>query len=183
MVKRWSVMYTCLSGRAVHIESVNHIDTNSFIMSLRRFICRRGIVRLLRSDNGTNFVGSQNELKEMFLSLDHSKVKSFLRSSENCDWVAWKRNPPYGSHFGGVWEREIRSTRAILNGILLNQSKSLNDGSFRTFFCEIECILNSRPLTVENISDPLSLQPISPLMLLTMKTKIVPTLPRNFDIG
>ena len=37
----------------------------------------------------------------------------------------------------------------------------------------MECILNSRPLGVENIGDPLSLKPISPMMLLTGKSKIV----------
>ncbi|XP_066928825.1 uncharacterized protein [Clytia hemisphaerica] len=181
MVKRWGVMYTCLSSRSVHLESVFSMDTDSFILCLRRFICRRGSIRMIRSDNGTNFVGCQSELKELFRSLDHSKIKSFLRDEFNADYIVWERNPPYSSHFGGVWERQIRSARNVLNGILLTHSQSYNDESFRTLLCEVECILNSRPLTVENISDPLSLKPITPMMLLTGKSKIVLPPPGAFS--
>eukprot|EP00111_Clytia_hemisphaerica_P009993 TCONS_00029238-protein len=92
-----------------HLESVFSMDTDSFILCLRRFICRRGSIRMIRSDNGTNFVGCQSELKELFRSLDHSKIKSFLRDEFNADYIVWERNPPYSSHFGGVWERQIRS--------------------------------------------------------------------------
>ena len=77
LVKRWGVMYTCLSSRSTHIESVISLDTNSFILCLRRFICRRGSIRMLRSDNGTNFVCAQSELKELFKNLDHNKLKLF----------------------------------------------------------------------------------------------------------
>ena len=173
LVKRWGVMYTCLSSRSTHIESVISLDTNSFILCLRRFICRRGSIRMLRSNNGSNFVGAQSELKELFKNLDHNKIKAFLRDEFDADYVVWERNPPYSSYFGGVWERQIRSARAILNGILLTHSEYFNDESFRTILCEVECILNSRPLGVENIGDPLSLKPISPMMLLTGKSKIV----------
>ena len=173
LVKRWGVMYTCLSSRSAHIESVVSMDTDSFILCLRRFICRRGSIRMLRSDNGTNFVGAQNELKEMFKNLDNNKIKAFLRDEFDADYVVWERNPPYSSHFGGVWERQIRSARGILNGILLTHSKTFNDESFRTILCEVESILNSRPLSVDNIGDPLSLKPITPMMLLTGKSKII----------
>ena len=135
---------------------------------------------MIRSDNGGNFVGAQSELKELFKSLDHAKIKAFLIDEFNADYVVWERNPPFSSHFGGVWERQIRSARSILNGILLTHSKSFNDESFRTFLCEVECVLNSRPLSVENISDPLSLKPITPMMLLTGKSKIILSPPGAF---
>ncbi|XP_066928731.1 uncharacterized protein [Clytia hemisphaerica] len=173
LVKRWGVIYTCLSSRSAHIESVVSMNTDSFILCLRRFICRRGSIRMLRSDNGSNFVGAQSELKELFKSLDHDKIKAFLRDEFDADYVVWERNPPYSSHFGGVWERQIRSIRAVLDGILQTHSSSFNDESLRTLLCEAECIINSRPLSVENIGDPLSLKPITPMMLLTGKSRIV----------
>ena len=55
-LKRYCVLFTCFAGRAVHIEVSNAMDTDSFIQALRRFIARRGAVRSVRSDNGTNFV-------------------------------------------------------------------------------------------------------------------------------
>ena len=169
-VKRYGVIFTCLSCRGVHIESTNTMDTDSFILALRRFIARRGNVRLIRSDNGSNFVGAQKELK--ISSLDNKRIGDFLRS-QDADWVVWERNPPYASNFGGVWERQIRSARRILEGLLLTHSKSLHDESFRTLLCETEAIINSRPLTVESLSDATSLTPLSPSTLLTKKSKVV----------
>ena len=56
-LKQHGVIFTCLYYRAVHLEVVNSMDTDCFIQSLRRFIARRGNVRLIKCYNGTNFVG------------------------------------------------------------------------------------------------------------------------------
>lgn len=62
-MKRYGVLFTCLAIRAIHIEVVPSLDTDSFINALRRFAARRGQVWELRSDNGTNFVGAERELR------------------------------------------------------------------------------------------------------------------------
>ena len=72
-LKRCGIIFTCLANRAVHLEVANTMDTNSFIQALRRFIARRGNMRMLRSDNGTNFVGVQTELSKAFQEIDHEK--------------------------------------------------------------------------------------------------------------
>ena len=56
VVKRYGALFTCLASRAVHIEVANSLETDSFIGSLRRLICRRGSVREIRCDKGTNFI-------------------------------------------------------------------------------------------------------------------------------
>jgi len=54
MEKRYGVLFTCLTVRAVHIEVTHSLDTSSFINALRRFIARHGSPWVIRSDNGTN---------------------------------------------------------------------------------------------------------------------------------
>lgn len=103
--------------------------------------------------------------------MDQVKISGFLLN-QSCDVIEWRTNPPSASHMGGVWERQIRSVRNILTAMFKEHSQTLNDESFRTFLAEAECIINSRPLTIANLSDPTSL-PLSPSNILTMKTKVV----------
>ena len=178
-LKRYGVLYTCFASRAIHIETTCSLETDTFLLSFRRFTARRGPVRSLHSDNGTNFVGADNELKRAFDEMDHSKIKAHL-GERSCEWITWKRNPPTASHMGGVWERQIRSVRAILQSLLKTYGHVLNDESLRTLLLEAEAIVNSRPLTVENINDPTCL-PLSPCQLLTMKSKVILPPPGVFE--
>jgi len=125
-LKRYGSLFTCFATRAVHIESSNTLETDSFIQALRRFVSRRGNVRTIHSDNGTNFVGAQRELQAAVREMDEQRIKEFLQLRGG-DWLSWKRNPPASSHHGGVWERQIRSVRAILTSLLHNHGRSLND--------------------------------------------------------
>ena len=71
------MLLTCFVSRAVDIETTKSMETDSFILTLRRFIARRGNVRTIRSDNGSNFVGAERELaKSMEINL--SKIQRFM---------------------------------------------------------------------------------------------------------
>ena len=63
-IKRYDDIFTCLTIRAVHLEIASTLDTSSFIQALRRFIAKRGQVTKMWSDNGTNFVGGEREIRE-----------------------------------------------------------------------------------------------------------------------
>ena len=69
--KRYGTLFTCLASRAVHIECTCSMDTDSFIQALRQFIARRGNIRILHCDIGSNFVGTQRELAKAFQEMDH----------------------------------------------------------------------------------------------------------------
>ena len=157
-VKRYGAMFTCLCSRAVHIETTTSLETDTFIQALRRLIARRGNVRQIRCDNGTNFVGASNELQAALQEMDHQRISDYLQLV-GTDWIVWKRNPPLASHFGGVWERQIRTARSILASLLQTHSTCLTDEGLRTLLVEVEGIINSRPLTVESLSDVNSLIP------------------------
>ena len=171
-LKRYGVLFTCMASRAVHIETANSLETDAFINALRRFICRRGPIRQLRSDQGTNFVGARTELAQALAKMDQEKIRTKLLE-EQCDWISYKMNVPAASHMGGIWERQIRSARNVLSSLLQKNGKQLDDESLRTLMCEAEAIVNSCPLTVSQLADPDSLSPLTPNHLLTMKTKVV----------
>ena len=151
-LKRYGALFTCFSSHAVHIEVTNSLDADSFILALHRFMARRGTLRSIWSDNGTNFVGAKNELQRALKEMKHDKINSFLQTN-GADWILWHNNPPGASHMGGLWERQIRSTKTILEEFLKTHSHSLNDKSLRTLRVEVEIIINLRPLIVETISD------------------------------
>ena len=81
------------------------------------------------------------------------------RRAKNCDLIGFKMNFPAASHMGGAWERQIRSVRNVLSSLLLKHGEQLNDESLRTFLHESAAVVNSRPLSVDNVNDPLSVTP------------------------
>uniref|UniRef100_A0A182XBQ5 Integrase catalytic domain-containing protein n=1 Tax=Anopheles quadriannulatus TaxID=34691 RepID=A0A182XBQ5_ANOQN len=127
--KRWGVLFTCLTTRAVHIEIATDLSTGSFLICLKNMQHRRGKISHLYSDNGTNFVGASNEMK---------------RLKERCasDGIEWTFNPPGAPHFGGAWERLVGEIKS-----LLPIEESYKEDELRSILTEIEFITNNRPLT------------------------------------
>ena len=162
VVKRYGVMFTCLSTRAIHLEKADALDTDNCINAIRRFIARRGQVREIRSDNGTNLVGAERELREEIKRWNQAKFNNEMLQRN----IDWKFNPPAGSHFGGVWERQIKTVRKIMSALVKQQL--LTDDSLSTLFCEIEAIVNNRPITAVQGSAG-DLEPLTPNTLLLMK--------------
>lgn len=179
-LKRYGVLFTCLSSRAIHLEVSATLETDSFMNALRRFINRRGPIRTIRCDQGSNLVGAKNELQKALSSMDQTRVRHFLLE-RNCDWFEFQLNVPSASHMGGVWERQIRTARNVLSVLLDQCGSQLNDESLQTFMTEVEAVVNSRPLTVENLTSPDALEPLTPNHLLTGKSRVVLPPPGEFQ--
>ena len=154
------------------------LSTDSFILSLRRFIGRREKVKMIRSDDGTNFVGTSAEPIPTFQEMDHNKFGDFLEKNGG-DWMVWKRNPALASNMEGAWEGQVRSSCSILNSLLKTHGSNLTEESLQTLVVEVEAIVNSRPLTTEVMNDVASLAPSSLINFLTMKSRVI-SLPGNF---
>ena len=179
-MKRYGVLFTCMASRAIHLEIATSLTTDLFLNAYRRFVCHRGPIQQLRSDQGTNFVGAKNELEAALHEMNHNKIQRELLK-DNCDWFAWKMNVPHASHMGGVWERQIKTVRSVLTGFLENHGNQLDDESLRTLMIEAEAIVNSRPLTTDDLTDPDSQDILTPNHLLTMKSSIILAPPGNFQ--
>ena len=171
-LKCYGALFTCMSSRAVHIEVANTLSTDSFLNTLRRFMAIRGPIRQLPSDQGTNFIGARNELKDALGELDQSKLTRFL-SENGCHYFQFEFNVPHASHMGGVWERQICTVRSILASMLDHSGAQLDEESLRTLMYEVSAIINSRPLTTNTLNDPTSLEPLTPNHLLTQKSKVL----------
>ena len=152
------------------------MDASAFISAYRRLVAIRGPVTRLRCDRGTNFVGAKNELDNALGEMDRERVASYL-SSQQCEWLF---NPPHASHFGGIWERQIGTIRRVLDAMFLALGKhQLTHEILATFLAEAAAIVNSRPLCCIS-PDGDNPQPLTPSMLLTLKTQQLQPLPGNF---
>ena len=90
--KRWIVLFTCLTIRAVHLEVVHSLTTESWVMAVRRFVSRHGSPAEIYSDNGTNFHGANNQLKREIEDRNHHMATVFTNSK-----TRWMFN-----HMGGM---------------------------------------------------------------------------------
>ena len=140
-VKYWCCLFTCLVTRAVHIEVVNGLDTDACMMAITRLMAGRGKPLKIISDNGTNFVGAAREFKECFSERNQDDISESLAKQR----VVWQFNPPGAPHFGGIWERLVRSCKKSMIAIL--GSRRLTLPVLTTTMCLVEQTLNSRPLT------------------------------------
>ncbi|KAK3735155.1 hypothetical protein QZH41_020254, partial [Actinostola sp. cb2023] len=160
--KRYGVLFTCLTTRAIHIEVAYSMDTESFINSLRRFVSRRGQPDEIRSDNGGNFVKGEKELRMAIQDWNQTQIHEYLLQHN----VKWIFNPPAASHHGGVWERCIRTVRKVMKALLKQQV--LDDEGLNTLMCEVESIVNGRLITKVS-DDPKDLDALTPNHLLLLR--------------
>ncbi len=140
-IKRYLCLFLCLQTHCCHLEMVWSLESDGFLQALTRMAARRGWPRDMVSDNGTNFVGGNNELRELVDQIDKAKVES-LTSNKGINWH-W--NPPASPPFGGVFERMIKAAKRAIKAILGNAE--VNDEELETTIIGVESLINSRPLT------------------------------------
>ena len=106
--------------------------------------------------------GSDKELKSIFNELNRDAIRLGARRMN----IEWDFNPPKACHMAGATERMIRTVRRVLQAVL-NVNDRLNDETLETIFCEVENIINSRPLT-KCSEDPLDDKVITPNHILLL---------------
>ena len=148
--KVYICLFTCGSTRAVHIELTPNLTAHAFIRCLRRFVARRGTPELLISDNAKTFKAASSQLTRIFNDPD---TTSFLLERK----IQWRFNLEKAPWWGGFFERMIKCTKRCLKKTLGNARLTYEE--LMTVLSEVECILNSRPLTYlypDDLEEPLT---------------------------
>ncbi len=144
-VKTYACLFVCMATNTIHIELCASLSTDDFLAALKRFIACRGCPSNVFSDNGTNFVGAREEIREiqsMTLSKDTTNSISHLASQNN---IKWHHIPPRAPHLGGLWEARVKAMKSLLRKILTPQPLRFDE--MTTVLAEVEAILNLRPMT------------------------------------
>ena len=149
--KVWLCLFTCCVVRAVHLELVPDMTTTTFVRCLKRFVSRKGIPRIILSDNAKTFKRAGKLLRNL---QKQRQVQQYL--SDN--GIKWRFNVEKAPWWGGVFERLVKSTKRSLRKVV-GRARLFYD-ELNTVIVEIEAVMNSRPLTYVSI-DELK-EPITP---------------------
>jgi len=158
-IKTYVCVFVCMTIKAIHLEVVSDLSTDGFIAALRRFIARRGIPEHIYSDNGTNFVGANNKLKEVYALFNSDEHKEHIDKFSSEHRITWHFIPPFAPHFGGLWESSVKLFKHHFKRVIGDSLFTFEELS--TFTTEVEGILNSRPIATIS-SDPNDMLVLSP---------------------
>ena len=145
LIKNWICLFTCLKIRAVHLELVETLSANSFLLCMRRFIARRGTPAMIISDNGSQIKLGSNVIQKIWAeSQGNDDVQSFVADKG----ISWKFVTEHAPWQGGFYERLVRTVKSALKKSL-GKSK-IGTEQMTTLIAEIESVVNSRPLLYSN---------------------------------
>ncbi|KAL1447894.1 hypothetical protein WDU94_012402 [Cyamophila willieti] len=137
LMKVWICIFTCAVYRAVKLELVWSLSTDSFTQALRRFISRSGRPEIIYSDNGKNFIGFYNASRK----LNWDEIAKYCATRK----IEWRFNPPSAPWWGGFWERLIGILKPLLKRVLGNATISCEE--LLTILSDCEAVINSRPIS------------------------------------
>lgn len=142
--KAYLCIFVYMATKAIHLELVSDLTTKMFLNALKRFISRRGRCESIWSDNGKNFLGASNVLRQVGELLSNPEHQATTIDFASNQGIAWHFIPPHSPHMGGLWEANVKSVKTHLKAVINETLLSFEE--FYTVLVQVEAILNSRPL-------------------------------------
>ncbi|MFH4982750.1 hypothetical protein AB6A40_009459 [Gnathostoma spinigerum] len=161
--KRWVALFTCFATRAIHLEVANGLSASAFTDCFRRFIARRGVPKVMLSDNGTNFKLTASALKE---------VRDYLGNQ----LVEWRFVTALTPWKGGLYERLVGIVKTSMRKTVGN--RLLTETQLVTLVTEVEAVVNRRPL---NYVESDSLEVLRPIEFLVPKAILMLNVDHSTD--
>ena len=152
----YDCLFTCGITRAVHLEIVNFLSAETFLLALRRFAARRSLPRITLSDNVSTYEAAAVELAHL---INSDRIGEAL-CTLGIRWRFISKRAPW---YGGIWKHLIGLTKTTLRKVLGKVLVTLP--VLQTVIVEIEAVRNDRPLTYvsADLRDP---EPLTPSHLL-----------------
>ena len=160
--KVWVCLFTCLGVRAVHLEMIDDMSAEQFLLCLRRFIAIRGKPEKIISDNAPQFKLVKRALDLTWSDIIHDKDIISYAASKG---IEWKFIIEFAPWMGGVYERMVGLVKMSLKKAI--GKVRLTSVQLQTVLAEVQAVVNSRPLTYvgEDINSTIPLRPIDFLSL------------------
>nr|CAI5846278.1 unnamed protein product [Callosobruchus analis] len=159
IIKAYLCIFICFTTKAVHLEAVYDLTSQSFLNALYRFVSRRGLCHTLYSDNATNFTGANNELTSIYTNVANFStdpgISNFLKENS----IKWNFIAPRSPHQGGLWEAAVKRAKFHITRIIGKSVLTFEE--LTTLFSRVEATMNSRPLTPLS-DDPSDLNALTP---------------------
>lgn len=142
--KGYVVVFVCFTTKALHLEIVSDMTTEAFLAALKRFISRRGLPSVIHCDNASTFKGANNKLHQLYQLHKNSSFQNNVLDLALTKGIIFKFIPAYSPNHGGLWETAVKSVKFHLKRV--TGIKIFTYEQYQTILCQIESILNSRPL-------------------------------------
>ncbi|XP_070509166.1 uncharacterized protein [Chironomus tepperi] len=145
LAKRYILVYSCLTTRALHLEVIENLEAHATLRALQNTFNLRGVPIRICSDNGTNFVGGHNILKHHFDRWN----KELLKKGAIIHPIEWDFSPPRAPHMNGSVERIVGLVKKALKHIqkfMDDRCGHYDDYGIKAIICEVINMINSRPI-------------------------------------
>lgn len=143
--KTYIAVFVCHATKAVHLEVASDMSAACFLGTFKRFVGTRGLPVKVFSDNGTNFVGANSDLHDLYVLLQSSNLADDLKQMCHDDKITWHFYPPGSPHFGGLHEAAVKAAKYHMRRVIGKANLTLEE--LNTLIKQVEAVLNSRPLT------------------------------------